>query len=748
MPFAINDNDVIVGWYTDSSGNNHGFVKTGGAFSSIDYPGAVEPFGTTIIGINNSGTMVGSYWDGSVSHGFLYSAGSFTALDFPGAIESQPFGINSNGDVVGFYWDGTETHGFLYSGGAFSSYDVPAALATQSYSINDNGQIVGGYNGNGNGFLYEGGVYTNLSVFGALYTAAYGINNSGQIVGSFSGAYPNNSGPLGFLYQEGEFVIIDFPASGGTSAYGINNLGEIVGSFSWGIPAPPAVLFTYTTNNSTITITGCIESIGYVGAVTIPATINGLPVTSIGGDAFTNNASLTSVTIPDSVTNIGDAAFSSDSGLTSVMIGNGVSFIGDEAFSLCTNLTAVYCLSDAPGLGSNVFYQDDNATVYYSAGTMGWGATFGGLPAMLGSALIPAAYVVTNGTITITDYIGSGGAVIIPATISGLQVTGIGDNAFSGSTGLTSVTIGTNVASIGDDAFSGCTGLTSVTIPGSVTNIGDAAFSGCAGLTSITIGTNVASIEDSAFSSCTSLTSVYFQGNAPSVGLSVFNSDTNATVYYLAGTTGWGSTFAGLPAFLWDALLPAAYVITNGTITITHYAGWGGALIIPATIGGVQVTGIGDDAFAGCAGLTSVTIPGSVTNIGDGAFSGCVSLNVVCFNGNAPGVGLSVFNSDTGATVYYLPGTTGWGSTFAGLPALLWNAQAQSGGDSFGVGMNGFGFNITGTSNLVVVVEAANNLAHPNWLPVGTNTLTSGSSYFSDPAWTNYDHRFYRLSAP
>ena len=596
--------------------------------------------------------------------------------------------------------------------------------------------------------MYEGGVYTNLSVFGALYTAAYGINNSGQIVGSFSGAYPNNSGPLGFLYQEGEFVIIDFPASGGTSAYGINNLGEIVGSFSWGLPTPPAVLFTYTTNNGTITITGCIESIGYVGAVTIPATINGLPVTSIGGDAFTNNTTLTSVTIPNSVTNIGDAAFASDSGLTSVMIGNGVSFIGDEAFSLCTNLTAVYCLSDAPGLGSNVFYQDDNATVYYSAGTMGWGATFGGVPAMLGSALVPAAYVVTNGTITITDYIGSGGAVIIPATISGLQVTGIGDNAFSGSTGLTSVTIGTNVASIGDSAFSGCTSLTAVTIPNSVTSIGDSAFSGCTGL-------NV----------------VYFNGNAPSVGLSVFASDTNATVYYLAGTTGWASTFAGLPASLWSALVPAAYVITNGTITITHYTGWGGALVIQATISGVQVAGIGNNAFSGCTaltsvtipdsvtgigagafsfctGLTSVTIPGSVTNIGDAAFSGCASLDVVCFNGNAPGVGLSVFNSDTGATVYYLPGTIGWSSTFAGLPALLWNAQAQSGGDSFGVGTNGFGFNITGTSNLVVVVEAANNLAHPNWLPVGTNTLTSGSSYFSDPAWTNYDRRFYRLSAP
>ena len=107
-----------------------------------------------------------------------------------------------------------------------------------------------------------------------------------------------------------------------------------------------------------------------------------------------------------------------------------------------------------------------------------------------------------------------------------------------------------------------------------------------------------------------------------------------------------------------------------------------------------------------------------------------------------------VFSGDNNATVYYLPGTTGWGSTFGGRPTVLWNPQVQTGDASFGVRTNRFGFTITGTSNLVIVVEACTNLANPIWSPVGTNTLTGGSSYFSDPQWTNYPARFYRLRSP
>jgi hypothetical protein len=130
-------------------------------------------------------------------------------------------------------------------------------------------------------------------------------------------------------------------------------------------------------------------------------------------------------------------------------------------------------------------------------------------------------------------------------------------------------------------------------------------------------------------------------------------------------------------------------------------------------------------------------------------------LGSVCFQGNAPTPSndTSVFNSDFHAIAYYLPGTTGWGATFDGIPAMLWNPQAQTGDGFFGVQNNQFGFNITGSSNLVIVVQACTNLANPVWSPVSTNTLniyvgTNGTSYFSDPQWTNYPGRFYRFRSP
>ena len=76
------------------------------------------------------------------------------------------------------------------------------------------------------------------------------------------------------------------------------------------------------------------------------------------------------------------------------------------------------------------------------------------------------------------------------------------------------------------------------------------------------------------------------------------------------------------------------------------------------------------------------------------------------------------------------------------------NPQVQTSDASFGVRTNRFGFTLTGTSGLVIVVEACTDLAHPIWSPLQTNTLTGGSYYFSDPAWTNYPGRFYRLRSP
>jgi hypothetical protein len=83
-----------------------------------------------------------------------------------------------------------------------------------------------------------------------------------------------------------------------------------------------------------------------------------------------------------------------------------------------------------------------------------------------------------------------------------------------------------------------------------------------------------------------------------------------------------------------------------------------------------------------------------------------------------------------------------------GNEMVLWNPQVQTVGAAFGVQTNQFAFTITGTGGWVIVVEACTNLANPTWSPVSTNTLTGGSAYFSDPQWTNYPARFYRLRSP
>ena len=140
-----------------------------------------------------------------------------------------------------------------------------------------------------------------------------------------------------------------------------------------------------------------------------------------------------------------------------------------------------------------------------------------------------------------------------------------------------------------------------------------------------------------------------------------------------------------------------------------------------------------------------------MASFGDYAFDSCVNLTGLYFQANAPILGSSVFNDDTNATVYYLPGTTGWDTTFGNRPTALWVLPSPvilDFGPSFGVQTNGFGFIISWATNRPVVVEASTNLATPTWSPVATNTLTNGSSYFSDPQWTNYPARFYRLRSP
>jgi hypothetical protein len=135
-------------------------------------------------------------------------------------------------------------------------------------------------------------------------------------------------------------------------------------------------------------------------------------------------------------------------------------------------------------------------------------------------------YTESGGTITITQYAGTGGNIVIPAAIDGKPV-----------------------AYIQAYAFYDCSGLTSITIPNSVTRIGDNAFAGCSSLNSITIPDSVTSIGDAAFYYCSRLTKAYFYGIAPSMGFLVFDHcASNFTVCYTAGSTGFTNPWHGYTA--------------------------------------------------------------------------------------------------------------------------------------------------------------------------------------------------------
>jgi len=234
-------------------------------------------------------------------------------------------------------------------------------------------------------------------------------------------------------------------------------------------------------------------------------------------------------------------------------------------------------------------------------------------------------YTTNNNTLTLTQYTGSGGAVVIPNTVGALPVTAVGSAAFYQVSALTSVTFGTNVTTIAPNAIFQCPSLASVSIPAGVTNIGMGPMIDCLSLTAI--GVDPAN-------------KYYTNSNG-----ALFNEALNQLIEFPGGV---GGTY-GIPAsvtnigqaFIGNSLTaigtsPSSIEYTNvggvlfdksKTYLISYPGAAAGSYAVPT-----NTTTIVSAAFEYSTGITNVSIGTNVNSIGTFAFYDCPNLAAISVN--------------------------------------------------------------------------------------------------------------------
>ena len=324
----------------------------------------------------------------------------------------------------------------------------------------------------------------------------------------------------------------------------------------------------------------------------IPSEKDGQDVVAIADNAFENQASVTSVLIPDTVTEI-----------------------GRQAFRNCANLAAVNEGNNIASIAPNAFY-----------GTA-WDSNLTGGEVYLGKTL----YKYAGGMYTDTEITVKDGTV------------GIAGNAFNGMEKLVKITLPEGVQNIGEYAFGGNpkgTGLTEISLPASLSEIGANAFRNAKSLAKVTIGANVAYIGDNAFGG-TAVSDLTYGANAEFGAQGPFRGLTAAATVTL------GDNVTAFPAKLFEEWTGLASVSLGGVTQLPANAFDGFENL--ATVALDDVTVLGDYAFRGTA-LTEVTIPEGVTSIGNGVFANCTKLAKVNYNAADASAPNSANNAFAGCT--------------------------------------------------------------------------------------------------
>jgi hypothetical protein len=197
--YGLNNNDEMVGYCADATGD-HAFVKAlSGAFILYDAPVATV---TNPFAINLDGYMAGSTQDASGVHGVFTDGTTWTPINVPGGTQTLVWGLNASNTMSGQYFsaDATMAHGFISPDGvSFTTLDYPGVPGqTYAHGLSDSGQVVGYFHGptDNRGFVYDGATWTPIDVPGASATVVFGISPDGR---KLVGAFQDATGVHGFL---------------------------------------------------------------------------------------------------------------------------------------------------------------------------------------------------------------------------------------------------------------------------------------------------------------------------------------------------------------------------------------------------------------------------------------------------------------------------------------------------------------------------------------------------------------------